>query len=127
MTNTKRAKPSAEVGHTPGPFLSMGAKYEGRAYRVQKGGEKPCECHLWDDDTGPNGKGNGIQFFMCPVHAVAPDLLEAAKEAEAVFLTLAARFNGLKDGEIGREQALSEASKLRAVTDATKAEGREAA
>jgi hypothetical protein len=78
----------SKTKHTPGPFLSMGASYAGRAYRVQKGGEQYCGCYLWDDDSGPNGKGDGVQFFLCELHAAAPDLLRAA---QAVLVAIEVR------------------------------------
>lgn len=62
--------------HTPGPFLELRAK----VYRVQKGGSQFCDCYLWDDAKGPNGKGGGVQFYMCHLHAAAPIGLELAQE-----------------------------------------------
>ena len=52
---------------------------------------------------------------------VNADLLAAGKEAEALFLTLAARFNGLDCGETGKTQALEAASAIRAATDKAEA------
>ena len=82
---TAKAKTSKQAQHTPGPFLSIGAQYPGRAYRVQKGGPDPCDCYIWDDDTGPGGKGEGVQFFMCQIHLAAPEMLEAMKRVSDSF------------------------------------------
>lgn len=53
-----------QAKHTPGPFLEIGPQ----EYRIQKGGKDICECYLWNDAIVPNGRGGGIQFFMCPIH-----------------------------------------------------------
>ena len=75
--------------HTSGPYLTLAKE----SYRAEK---TACGCYLWDDTRAPGGRGSDVQYFQCSLHAAAPDLLEAAKQAKEELNRLGGDYDVLR-------------------------------